>query len=127
MEYGSGPDIYCYEGIDPYSTKGLLYSWHSLHVYVLTSKSEGLSMVVSNSSEAIRDSTATSHYEDVNVTEGKCLSPHKLHCIGIKHSGASHIDSIPYAFDAKLKLRYYYPILLVIGLFLLFAAPNLSR
>ena len=126
IEYGSYPDVYCYEGTNPYSLNGLLLVWHSLHINILTSSPEGMSLVLDNNTDAIIKSFKTNAVDDINATEGIYLSPYQLHCIGMKHSGAVR-NVVPYAFNAQLKLLPHFPIMLLVGVFLLFAAPSLSR
>lgn len=52
------------------------------------------------------------------------LNPFAVHCVGVGHVG----DSTTYfSVDAKLELWMPYPVLLVVGLILLFMAPRFSR
>lgn len=120
MNSGS-PVLYCYRGVDRASLEGLQRIWSGLNVKLY--EFEKLIIVVGNSTENTEKALEAEY--DIKDKEFKIeLSPYINQCVGLK---SVNEDDTNVTLDVKSQVVLRLPILLVVGLFLFYAAHTLSR
>lgn len=118
VEYSDSFHIFCYDGFLSYNT--LLHIWDSLHITIETATPRTLVLRYGNTSHVIVSGRGSAH----NNSAPLLLNPFAVNCVGVSHVGGS---TTYFSVDAKLELWMPYPVLLVVGLILLFMAPRFSK
>ena len=127
VDYSNYLSVYCWDGPKPFSVKGLVNIWHSLSINIRCNKdAKYVTILFSNTSLDIEDSENKLTYSDsINGTSFyHYAKPYNVLCTGVMYSGR---DAVKYMLYADLVFMWRFPILLTVGLFLLFHARNMSR
>lgn len=114
----------CYDG--PLTIDTLVHMWDKVTVAVRTTKPATLAVTYGNSSLTALSEDAATH----SVSSPLQFSPYGVHCVALKRrmcQGSGAEDVVHYTIDAQLEIWLAYPVLVAVGLFLLFTAPSLSR
>ena len=112
----------CYDGHFSLDQCSLLHFWDTLHISLTTSDPNRLAVYYGNSSQMLLSSRSYPR----KASDPIHLSPYEVSCVGIKHSKES-LDEIMYSLDAKFHMWPGYPLILALGLIMIFTAPTLSR
>ena len=126
LESYSQPNLYCYSGVDKMSIAGLEKAWSGVVVSVFDAPHSSINVLVANSSEAILNNVVSTHD---NRHDGHCtvvLSPYDSVCVGVRVMD-SYIEAVSYSLDVKSKVLPHLPVLMGVGVALVFAAHSLSR
>ena len=125
VDYDHDSDIYCYEGAEPLSPHGLASIWLGLHIEVKCDFTEDMMILFSNKSSDILESEDRLNLLDAfNDTFSHYSSPYNVFCVGVKYDGRDYVN---YELYAGLEFMWRFPILLVVGMALLFNARTMSR
>ena len=126
VDYSNYLEVYCYDGPEPLTSKGLSNSWHSLHIVIKCETSDYITILFSNSSVDIEESVDKLTYLDASngTTFSRYVKPYNVTCVGVMYSGR---DLVNYKVYAELEFMWRFPILLTVGVFLLFNARPMSR
>lgn len=114
---------FCYDGGQWLSLEGLRTLWTDLQVTISVTPKDGLVIGRGNSSDKALSGDGMSTGLK-NGTHSIHLSLCGVDCVGLVPEVREHIN---YQLNIKKRLAYGGPLLVVVGLALLIAAPRLSR
>ena len=126
VDFDNYLEVYCYDGPEPFSVKGLATVWYGLQVVVKCKQDvRNVQIFFSNKSSEIDQSEDKLTYRDaLNRTFYHIAKPYDVFCVGVLYSGR---DFVNYDFHARLEFMWRFPVLLAVGVVLLFKARNMSR
>ena len=109
------------------SIVGLEKAWSGLEVSVFDAPQSSIAVVVANSSRSILNDAISTQRDNSQVDHCTVvLSPYSNVCVGVRVMD-SYIEPVSYTLDVKSKVLLRFPVLMCVGLALMFSAHYLSR